>query len=87
MRSSTDRETQIENGPNTQVEPDSDPDSDPDHSYRVIMSWLLALPRNPVLAVGLPFILGSLSGFPTYSFTEDGWYNVHSLSGYHQPYF
>ena len=50
-------------------------------------SWLLAIPRNPVLAVGLPFILGSLSGFPTYNFTKEGWYNVQSRPGYDEPYF
>ena len=44
-------------------------------------SWLLAAPRNPVLAVGLPLALGSLSGFPTYDLTKEGWYYVQSLSG------
>ena len=43
--------------------------------------WLLAAPRNPVLAVGLPLVLGSLSGFPTYNLAKEGWYYVQALSG------
>ncbi|ELU45717.1 tspO/MBR family domain-containing protein [Rhizoctonia solani AG-1 IA] len=35
---------------------------------------LLNLPRNPAVAVGLPIILGSLSGYPTAKVVKSGWY-------------
>ncbi|KAF8608011.1 hypothetical protein BDV93DRAFT_435523 [Ceratobasidium sp. AG-I] len=35
---------------------------------------LLDLPRNPVFAVGLPIVLGSLSGFPTSNVVKGPWY-------------
>lgn len=40
---------------------------------------LLDLPRNPVVAVGLPIVLGTLSGFPTSKVVKGPWYQV-SLS-------
>lgn len=60
----------------------------PHYNYKRMMSsfnlplWLLAAPGNPVLAVGLPLALGTLSGFPTYKLTKEGWYNVQPLSGF-----
>ncbi|KZT62201.1 TspO/MBR-related protein [Calocera cornea HHB12733] len=35
---------------------------------------LVDLPRNPVLAVGIPLALGSLSGFSTYRVVSSAWY-------------
>ena len=36
---------------------------------------LLDVPRNAVLAIGLPLVLGSLSGFPTSKVVKGAWYN------------
>ncbi|KAG9128212.1 hypothetical protein FRC07_002830 [Ceratobasidium sp. 392] len=35
---------------------------------------LLDLPRNPVVAVGIPIVLGSLSGYPTSKVVNGPWY-------------
>ncbi|KAG9088784.1 hypothetical protein FS749_001902 [Ceratobasidium sp. UAMH 11750] len=35
---------------------------------------LLELPRNPVFAVGIPIVLGSLSGYPTSKVVNGPWY-------------
>ncbi|EJU06030.1 TspO/MBR-related protein, partial [Dacryopinax primogenitus] len=36
---------------------------------------LVELPRSPILAVGIPIVLGSLSGFPTLKVAASSWYN------------
>ncbi|KAG8732821.1 hypothetical protein FRC12_019123 [Ceratobasidium sp. 428] len=35
---------------------------------------LLDLPRNPVIAVGIPIVLGSLAGYPTSKVADGPWY-------------
>ncbi|KAG8687790.1 hypothetical protein FRC12_019112 [Ceratobasidium sp. 428] len=35
---------------------------------------LLDLPRNPVIAVGIPIVLGSLGGYPTSKVVDGPWY-------------
>jgi hypothetical protein len=37
---------------------------------------LLDIPRNPVLAIGLPLVFGSLSGYPTSKVVNGPWYRV-----------
>ena len=37
---------------------------------------LLDVPRNAVLAIGLPLVLGSLSGYPTSKVVNGPWYKV-----------
>jgi len=37
---------------------------------------LVDIPRNPVLAVGIPIALGTLSGFPTRKESGGVWYKV-----------
>ncbi|QRV87329.1 tspO/MBR-related protein [Ceratobasidium sp. AG-Ba] len=37
---------------------------------------LLDLPRNPVVAVGIPLVLGSLSGLPTAKVVDGPWYTT-----------
>jgi benzodiazapine receptor len=37
---------------------------------------LLDLPRNPVVAVGIPLVLGVLSGYPTANVVKGPWYTV-----------
>jgi len=37
---------------------------------------LLAIPRNPVTAVGLPLALGCLSGLPASKVENSNWYFV-----------
>ncbi|EUC62322.1 TspO/MBR-like protein [Rhizoctonia solani AG-3 Rhs1AP] len=37
---------------------------------------LLNLPRNRVIAVGLPVVLGSLGGYPTAKVVKSGWYEA-----------
>ncbi|KZS97970.1 TspO/MBR-like protein [Sistotremastrum niveocremeum HHB9708] len=42
----------------------------------------IAIPRNPVLAVGLPLALGTLSGLPTSNVVKTAWYqNLRSPPG------
>lgn len=43
-----------------------------------LFSVLLAIPRNPVTAVGVPFVFGMLSGSPTKNIIRGQWYNVSS---------
>lgn len=37
---------------------------------------LLDIPRNAVLAIGMPLVLGSLSGLPTAKVVNGPWYKV-----------
>jgi hypothetical protein len=37
---------------------------------------LLELPRNPAIAVGIPIVLGTLSGYPTGKVVKGPWYEV-----------
>ncbi|KAJ7590916.1 TspO/MBR-related protein [Mycena floridula] len=43
---------------------------------------LLALPRNPIMAIGLPLALGTLSGFSTAKVVRGAWYqNLYTPPG------
>jgi translocator protein len=37
---------------------------------------LLDIPRNAVLAIGMPLVLGTLSGLPTVKVANGPWYKV-----------
>jgi translocator protein len=37
---------------------------------------LLDIPRKPILAIGVPMVLGSLSGAPTSKVVQGPWYKV-----------
>ncbi|KAG8837368.1 hypothetical protein FRC18_009423 [Serendipita sp. 400] len=37
---------------------------------------LVDIPRNPVYAIGMPLVLGSLSGYPTSSVVKGPWYKA-----------
>lgn len=41
-----------------------------------IPNILLAIPRNPITAVGLPLALGFLSGSPASKVANSNWYHV-----------
>lgn len=41
-----------------------------------IPNILLAIPRNPITAVGLPLTLGFLSGSPASKVANSNWYHV-----------
>lgn len=45
-----------------------------------IFSILFAIPRNPVTAVGVPFVFGMLSGSPARKALKGNWYKVESIS-------
>lgn len=42
----------------------------------VLPEILLDIPRNPVFAVGIPIVLGTLSGIPTKRQVRGQWYKV-----------
>lgn len=44
-----------------------------------IPNILLAIPRNPVTAVGLPLALGYFGGFPASKAVNTAWYHVRSI--------
>ena len=45
-----------------------------------IPNILLAVPRNPVVAVGLPLALGFISGKPTSDVAASNWYAVRGIA-------
>ena len=40
---------------------------------------LLDIPRNPVFAVGIPIVLGTLSGIPAKKHVRGEWYKVYRI--------
>ncbi|KIJ56886.1 hypothetical protein M422DRAFT_218667 [Sphaerobolus stellatus SS14] len=42
----------------------------------ILPGFLLDIPRNPILAIGIPLALGSLSGFPTRKVAKSNWYKT-----------
>jgi translocator protein len=42
----------------------------------ILPETLLDIPRNPIFALGIPIVLGTLSGLPTKKVIKGEWYKV-----------